>query len=181
MHPWHRLVLWWLLGPPLSKEWHHVVWSNQSFWLVFWLFFLAIMRTSIQSFWLAAPWAIVFEGSSLDWRSKVFDLFFGGSLGHPDFRQSGDLLKAGCLTCYLVALRAVLASIIVATFFVSMSFCGGSMVSISGGEGSDRKKFFSRIYKIHSYLGRIVGSNFEGGEADRSPTSHKVSGRTNFV
>ena len=41
-------------------------------------------------------------------------------------------------------------------------FFVGSRVSISGG-GSDRKKFSSRIYKIHSYLGRIVGSNFEGG------------------
>ena len=101
-------------------------------------------------------------------------------MGHPDFRQGGDLLKAGCLTCYLVALRAVLASIIVAAFFVSMSFCGGSMVSISGG-GIGPKNLFSRIYKIHSYLGRIVGSNFEGGEADRSPTSHKGSGRKNFV
>ena len=84
-------------------------------------------------------------------------------MGHPDCRQGGDLLKAGCLTCYLVALRAVLASIIVAAFFVSMNFCGGSMVSISGGGGIGPKNLFSRIYKIHSYLGRIVGSNFEGG------------------
>ena len=46
--------------------------------------------------------------------SKVFDSFFGGSLGHPDLRQGGDLLKARCLACYLVAVRAILASIIMA-------------------------------------------------------------------
>ena len=68
--------------------------------------------------------------------SKVFDSFFGGSLGHPDFRQGGDLLKARCLACYLVALRAILASIIMAAFFVSISFCGGSRGNFSSDLGS---------------------------------------------
>ena len=96
-------------------------------------------------------------------------------MGHPDCRQGGDLLKAGCLTCYLVALRAVLASIIVAAFFVSMNFCGGSMVSISGGGGIGPKNLFSRIYKIHSYLGRIVGSNFGGGKrTEVQPRAEKI-------
>ena len=101
-------------------------------------------------------------------------------MGHPDFRQGGDLLKAGCLTCYLVALRAVLASIIVAAFFVSMNFCGGSMVSISGGGGSDRKICLVGSTK---YIRILVGSRgpiLRGGP-DRSPTSHKGSDRTFFL
>ena len=102
-------------------------------------------------------------------------------MGHPDFRQGGDLLKAGCLTCYLVALRAVLASIIVAAFFVSMNFCGGSMVSISGGGGSDRKIFLVGSTKYIRILVGSWGPILRGGEADRSPTSHKGSGRKNCV
>ena len=54
--------------------------------------------------------------------------------------------------------------------FVSISFCGGSRGYFSSdlgsqflGGGSDPKKN-SRIYKINSYVGRIVGSNFEGGD-----------------
>lgn len=58
-----------------------------------------------------------------------------------------------------------------AFFLASISFCDGSMGHFSsdlrsrflGGE-IDPKKFFSRIYFVRLDFGRIVGSNFLGGD-----------------